>query len=365
MLVYTKYLIKSVSLLFIVIVIVLTGLVWVTQAIRIMDLIVNNGISISDFFKLSCYFLPSLNFIILPIATVCSVILSINRLQHDKELFVLQGIGLNYIQIAKPFIIFSLFITAISYSMSFYILPKSYVAFKELQVYLRNNYAAMLLEEGTFATRVNGLVIHIGKKNLDHSFGNIFVYDTRKENKEIIITAESGKLECTADEIKLILHHGTNQEYNTNNNKLTLMLFDQYLVDLSLIYEEKTQRLLEPTEKFIHQLFRLNQKEQVQKNTFIAHGHQRIIWPLYSISLTMVCMAIIIPSRYKRSGYKNILSIASVASVILLINSIFFHNLALKNLNYILLMYINAILPLAISMYVLIYKESNKFHQKS
>jgi lipopolysaccharide export system permease protein len=333
---------------------VLTGVLWITQSVRVMNLIVNKGIRVTDFLKLSGYFLPSLMFIIMPIATLGATMSSLNKAIHDKEILVLKVCGLSTFQIMKPFLYNALIFVCIAYLFSLYILPKSYQEFKDLQAYLRNNYASVLLEEGVFLDEISDLVLYTEKREGGNSFSNIFAYNTRNPQKAITIIAERGLIDNTAGAPKLIVQNGVHQEHNFETDRITMMTFSQYVIDISFLYEYlDAKRTFEPTERFVHELLLARDEEGVSRNKLISNGHQRIIWPIFCFGFPMLAASTMITRSYHRtaSWKKNIPLIA--ISIILLSFSVMLQNLALQYIHVIWLMYVNALIPFAYSIYLI------------
>ena len=290
---YTLYMLRSLFGSFFIISILLTSIVWITQSLRIVNLILGKGIGIVAFVKLSLLLLPSLVYMIIPIALFISVIIVFHRLYMEKELVILRGAGLNNIQIAKPAIIFSVLITILSYSISVYFLPKTYRHFKELQTFFKNRYASLLLQEGVFSTQVTGLTVYIDKRKGSNEFKGIFVHDTTDKNRIITIMAESGSIEYTSKGPQFKLVNGSQQQENLKSGKITFLFFDSYNLDLDVFYGDNGIRRYDPREMYVWDIFKSSDK------TARVGGHQRLIWPLYSLVLPLICVGILLNSAYR------------------------------------------------------------------
>ena len=81
----------------------LTSVIWLTQSLRLLDLVINRGQSAPTFVYLTLLILPSLLVIILPIAffsgTLCS---PCTKLNGDSELVVMASAGYQPRQLAVP-----------------------------------------------------------------------------------------------------------------------------------------------------------------------------------------------------------------------------------------------------------------------
>ena len=74
---------------------VLTGVVWVTQALRQIDLITSKGQTILLFLMMTGLALPSLVAIIAPVALFAGILYTLNKLNGDSELVVMAASGVS------------------------------------------------------------------------------------------------------------------------------------------------------------------------------------------------------------------------------------------------------------------------------
>ncbi|MBS0236593.1 MAG: LptF/LptG family permease [Proteobacteria bacterium] len=281
---------------------VMTSIVWLAQAFRILDLIVSRGVDPLDFVKIAVLLLPSLIMLLLPIATMLAVLYVLYRMYIDRELVIYKSIGFSSWKIARPLLQVSLLITIISYANSAVFLPASYKQFKDMQDYFRNNYVALLLQESSFNSPIPGLTVYVESKDSNEVRG-ILVQDGRSDKKQTTITAARGKIIKTPGAMLLELEDGTHQEKNLKDGRLSILKFSHYVFNLELIGKSDKARGIDPSELTLQQLWQSIQRQE--PGVPIAKGkanfHQRISWPLYSFTLSLLVLAIIVASpEYKR-----------------------------------------------------------------
>src|SRR5271168_3962899 len=80
----------------------LTTAVWLAQSLRLVDLIVNRGLSAEMFLYLAMLILPRFLDIVLPIGAFIAVLFVFNRLITESELVVMRAAGLSPFGLAKP-----------------------------------------------------------------------------------------------------------------------------------------------------------------------------------------------------------------------------------------------------------------------
>ena len=80
----------------------LSAAVWLAQSLRLIDLIVNRGLSVEVFLYLAVLILPRFLDIVLPIGVFIAVLFVFNRLTAESELVVMRSAGLSPLALAKP-----------------------------------------------------------------------------------------------------------------------------------------------------------------------------------------------------------------------------------------------------------------------
>ena len=80
----------------------ITSVVWLTQSLPMLDLVINRGQSALTFIYLVILMLPSLLLVIMPIAFFFGTLLTLQRLSADSELVVMGSCGFSVRQLAMP-----------------------------------------------------------------------------------------------------------------------------------------------------------------------------------------------------------------------------------------------------------------------
>jgi lipopolysaccharide export LptBFGC system permease protein LptF len=113
-----RYIFRTTLGAFLVICASVTALMWITQAMRDIDLMTNQGQSIFVFIGITGLIIPLLVLIIAPIALMIAVAHVLNKLGNDSELIVMNAAGMPPWVIFRPFlaagIVVSLLVAAIS-----------------------------------------------------------------------------------------------------------------------------------------------------------------------------------------------------------------------------------------------------------
>src|ERR1700691_4290715 len=143
----------------------LTAALWLPQSLKLVDLIVNRGLSAEVFLYLALLILPRFIDIVLPIGAFIAVLFVFNRLITESELVVMRAAGLSPLTLAKPVLELAGIAFLILMLLSLYLLPAANREFKDLQFEIRNRFVSSLLQEGSFTTVSSKLTIYIGARN--------------------------------------------------------------------------------------------------------------------------------------------------------------------------------------------------------
>lgn len=348
---YTRYLIRLLLGPTLFVTLSLTGIIWLAQSLRFIDLIVNKGLSIATFLYFTLLMMPSLLGLILPLSLFIAVLYSYNKLLVESELVVLENVGLSKMQLARPALIVAAGITLLGYLISLWLQPASYREFKDMQSFIRNNYASLLLQEEVFNTPIDGLTVYIRQKLQNGTLKGIFVHDGRDPEHRVTLMAEEGKLVQTPAGPRFILSQGNQQAVDPDRGQLSLLHFDRYSLDLSIYAKAATSRWREPKERYLHELF-FPQDDTPEHllSKLHAEGHQRLTWPLYSMGLTLLALAALLSGQFNRRGQFKRIGVGTAIAIIVVGLGISATSIATGNSFAAALMYINVLLPCWLSI---------------
>ena len=93
----------------------LTLAIWLSQSLRLLDVIVNRGLSIGLALKFLVLLLPGLIALLLPVAVFIAVLFVYQRLNADSEMVIMRSAGISNQALAQPALIFGLAMSVIGY----------------------------------------------------------------------------------------------------------------------------------------------------------------------------------------------------------------------------------------------------------
>ena len=287
---------------FMALITVLISIIWLFQSIRLLQFVVDKGASVGEFFAMSVASMPLWLMITVPISGFIAVNWVFSRILADRELTVMQAVGLSPFQLAKAPIALGLVLSAFLTINSIYILPSSFQTYKDLQFKLRHSIPTVLLREGVFIGIVDGLTMFIGKRGDNDVLQDIFIYDTRTTDRVITMTAESGKFVDRDGVPTLILQNGERSEGDNEGQTGAVLLFASYSLSITQKNDQPTERqTIDMNEDSIRNL--LSKELATTSKYFLqrhAEAHYRMASPWLGLALTMLSAALILKGQIRR-----------------------------------------------------------------
>src|SRR3954467_345889 len=235
--------------------VLLTLVIWLSQSLRLLDLVINRGQSALTFVYLTLMMLPQLLVIILPIAFFGGALYGLHRLNADSEILVMSASGYSRAQLAVPVLLAAGIVMALTYFCALYLMPLGQRNMKAEVMSIRADIATALLSEGNFNAPVKGLTIFIRELESDGHIHGILVHDNRNARRPTTYIAQSGVLAQTPAGPRLIMLNGTVEQGGAKPALLSVLKFERYVFNLDQFAEQQHQQTLQASERFLPELF--------------------------------------------------------------------------------------------------------------
>ena len=333
----------------------LVALIWLTQSLRFVELVVNRGLSFGVFMHLTGLLVPNFVAVILPITTFVVVQFVYQRVAGDRELTVMRAAGLSPMALARPALGLAAGVVAACYLLNVSIVPVSYTAFREQQFEIRNRLAAFLLQEGVFTPVSDDLTVYVRSRDRDGTLRGILVEDERQKSSRATILAERGRLVNGPNGPRVLLEAGSRQEIDRGSGRLNVLTFTENSVDLTSNSKNTEQRYRDATEMSLAELLHpdgtINPRDV---GKLLVEAHRRLSAPLTAMSFALVALLSVLTGAFQRHG--NVLRpLAAVLTVVaLLALGLAIANLASRQVTLIPLIWLHAILPGVVCAWLLL-----------
>ena len=280
----------------------LIGMVWLSQSLRSLDLVINQGITMGEFLTLVVLLLPSIVMINLPIGILIAVIHVYSKLSADRELLVLRAAGVGQWGLVKPAMIVGVLSLVLGFAMTLYLSPASYREFKETQTTLRAGVNHLLFKEGEFRKVADGVTVHVRKRENDGRLIGFLAQDNRDLVWNATISAEYGRIVLDNERPVLALTNGNRTEVNKTDQSLRIIQFDSYVLELLQLVATPTDRDRRPREYFLHELYEQadTASDSQRRKQMQAEIHLRILTPFHAITLALIGVAAIVSGSFNR-----------------------------------------------------------------
>ncbi len=335
----------------------LTAVIWLSQSLRFVEMIINHGATPGMFVQLTMLLIPNLMIITLPIALFIVVTFMFSKLTADRELVVMSAAGLSPLQLAKPVFVLAGLVTAGSYFLNIYLLPESYRMFEELKWQIRFNYSHILLEDGQFNTIGDKTTVYVRESGSDNSLRGVFVHDTSDPGAPVTVTAKRGSLVRTDEGGRIVMFDGSRQILDEATGKYSILFFDRYSFDMENLRQEGGLRTRDSREMTLSELFDVENQANIPDRDhakYIVEGHKRLITPLANVAFATIALVCLFSGGFTRRNQTKRVIVAVVLVLSLQLGILGIENLSARNLNLVPFMYLVVGLPLAGSILLLV-----------
>jgi len=302
---------------FILIILSMTGIAWLTQSLRFIELIIIKGLPINIFLNLTILIIPKLLATIIPFIAFLAALITYAKLNTESELISMKSAGMSNFKILLPAIIFGITLGVLTISLENYGSPYAYNKFKTLQHTIRNNYISTLFQEKVFSSPIKGLTVFIKERDKIGNFQGILIHDERETHKTISIIAEEGKIVTTENGARFALINGNRQEISKGKS-ISILYFDEYTLNITNYNQDDAPRFKDASERTFYELFNPEKNtNSLYKKEFIAEAHKRLMTPLIILIMVLVgATASIIGKFNRKTSLKKIfLSISAALSI--------------------------------------------------
>ncbi len=309
-----RYFLRQLLMVFVMLLLVLTGLAWMVQIMSMMKFLLNYGIQLTNFLGLTMLMVPFIVSIIVPFVTFIAIIFVYNKMISDNEITVMAASTLSPRQLARPALILAAVMAAAHFALNMWVVPASQARFYDTQWNLRYELAHMKLQESAFTEMSDGLVVYVDKVS-GHDLSQVMLSDTRDENNQITIFAEKGKLVSTARGLSIVM---TNGSLMASGGATTVGTFESFDMDLNVADKGgggnfRVRRV--PTTELLKTLF--DAPSEKQHKAVLSELSTRLYSPVMNLVLAALCAVVLLRSSLlrRRASFAPAVAVLAMAVV--------------------------------------------------
>lgn len=301
---------------FLVVLLSLTAVIWVTQILRQIDLITGQGQTVLVFLSITSLIVPGLMLVLAPIAMLIAVLHTLVRLNNDSELVVMSAAGISPRRLFRPFVALAAIVSLFVLCIGAYVAPRLQRELVQQLTRVRADLVANIVRPGTFTPIEVGLTFHIREKRSDSQFGGVLIDDSRNPNERTTVIAEQGNIFQSKAGTFLIMSDGWVQRRRVADRDPTLIQFDRYAFDLSP-YTVAGRITYGLREKYLWELVNPDPDDPLLKAAaaqFRVETHDRLIAPLYPFAFVAIAFVVLCIPRTTRQGGMVSIIVVGVAA---------------------------------------------------
>lgn len=222
---------------FVISVILFTFIFLMAKILRITDLIVNYGVSITSVLLLLIYSIPSFLVFVVPMSIMMGVQVAFLRLSHDNEITALKAGGLSVYGLLPPVFVFCLIGCLVTGFVAIYGSPWGKLSFKALLVETARSNIDLGLEARTFNDRFDGVMLYVSQIDThDQTIMDVFIEDRQTPGVVNTIVAPRGRFLFDPERLtfQLALFNGVINEVDQKNRTVHSVSFDTYNFNLEV-----------------------------------------------------------------------------------------------------------------------------------
>ncbi len=275
----------------------LTGVVWIALALRQLNLVTSQGQETWLFIKMTFLALPNLMALIAPVALLVASIHVLNKLNGDSELIVMTAGGATIWTIARPLLLVALLVSVAVGLSNHFVLPWSLRTLREYVIQVRTDLITQVIQPGRFSSPESNLTFHIRDRGRQGELLGLVMHDGRDQKQVSTFLAETGWIVKQGEEAYLIMEKGHILRRAGPKEPVRIIEFERYAVDLARFENTKEKGPeLKPRERYFGELVKPRADDQLaraQPGLLRAELHERFSSPLYPFAFVMLTVAFI------------------------------------------------------------------------
>ena len=300
-----RYIFRTTLASFAVVLVSLTGVIWITQALRGIDLMTSQGQTILTFLGITGLVIPSLLGVIAPIALMIAVSHTLNKLATDSEIIVMNAAGMSPIRLFVPFAYATCVVAILVTFIAAFFAPDGLRRIKQWDAEITADVLANIMQPGRFAQLDQNLTIRIRERQPGGELQGILIDDRRDPKERITIIAEKGTVVKNPDGSFLVLEDGNLERFEVGKREPAMVAFARYAFDMSKFSNQGRDVTLGIRERYLWELMAPAEDDPIYKQIpgqFRQELHDRFLAPIYPFAFAALTFAFLGAPRTTRQS---------------------------------------------------------------
>lgn len=300
----SRYLMREITSIFLLGLSIFTLVLLMGRMVRLMEMVVANGVPVTEVLRLIGYLLPSFLVLTIPMALLLAVLLAFGRLSADNEITILKSSGLSLAALLPPVLICAAVAALMTLFVSLVAVPWGNTGFKLFSLEVARKYSAAAIKERIFRDDLPGIVMYVDQfDEQTHQMQRVMIQDERDPSRPLTIFARNGLINTdeAAGAMRILLRDGSIHTQDSKGVGYRLISFGDYLLTTEL---GKTSPLVRTELDLgvgeLLQASRAAQASSLARNKALAELHSRFAFPVAALVFAILALPLGISNR--RSG---------------------------------------------------------------
>lgn len=264
-----RYITKEILSPTLLCIVIFTLVMVMGQAFKLVDLIIDKGVSLVDILVLLVTLLPTVFSISLPLAFLMGIMIGLGRMSADSETVALKSAGIGLARISTPVFALAFIFALLTGVTNLWVKPWGYSAFKTKTFEIARQKATIGFQPRVFMNQFNNLVLYTN--DLDdrlNQMRGLFIVEKKPESTSWVF-ADNGNIitDEKTETVTIRMHDGVIHRQQTGaTDNYQLIYFSNYDIqpEISAARDLSTRKKVKPSELPTRELWSKITREKSQ-----------------------------------------------------------------------------------------------------
>lgn len=316
---FERYVLRRLGTGFLAALMAVAGVVWVTRALRDLNVVTAKGQTILIFFEIVTLALPFLMVVVAPFALLIAAVQVLFSMSAASELVVVAAAGGGRVRILRPLMVLAILVGLGVVGLTTYVVPTLQRTLRDMLTSVNADLVANIIQPGRFSDLDTGLTFHIRNKAGDGTLVGLVIDDRRDDAERKTYLAEEAAVAEAAGSTVLVMTRGTLLRQRGPGGPVSTITFDTYGFDLTDLAPQGARPSLKPSERpTIDLLFPDTTEEAYVRapGRFRSELYDRLSQPLLPIAFAVIAFLCLGDVRTTRQGRGAAVGMAFLAAIL-------------------------------------------------
>ena len=218
--IFTRYILGEILSHTLLGIVLFTFILFMPNLVQILELVVQNGDSLSSVLKLIAFTLPNAFTVTIPMSVLVGVLLGLSRMAADSEVTAMRASGFGVFQFVRIVAIVGVAAWGLGLLNSLYLAPRATTEMLRLENSLRDSQATFQVQPRVFYEDFRNAVLYVQDvRNGEHAsvWSHVFLADLSDPRSPKITVAEQATVVGGHHDLRMRLRNGEQHEMPPGN----------------------------------------------------------------------------------------------------------------------------------------------------